>query len=77
MLGIKSDNLLTKNIYQKMKKKSITLHLEDGNELVFINESFNYAYTEDGQTVVNLCGDEFNVTETCRVVSEMIDNLED
>lgn len=60
-----------------MKKKSITLHLEDGNELVFINESFNCAYSKDGQTIVNVCGDEFHVTETCRVIAELIDNTAD
>lgn len=60
-----------------MKKKSITLHLEDGNELVFTNESFDYAYSEDGQTVVTVCGQEFQVTETCRVIAELIDNSED
>lgn len=61
-----------------MKKRTVTLHLVETNEpLVFTKDSFDCAYSRNGQVIVTMFGGEFTVQESCKEISELLDSLED
>jgi hypothetical protein len=60
------------------KKKSVTVHTTDGQELVFTSRSFDYCCgNPDGGSYICINGDETEIVETPAVVSNLLDELED
>lgn len=60
------------------KKKSVTVHATDGQELVFTSCSFDYCCSSpDGGSYICINGDKTEIVETPSVVSNLLDELED
>lgn len=60
------------------KKKSITVHTADGQELVFTSCSFNYCCGKrGGGSTICIDDIEVDIIETPSVISNLLDELED
>lgn len=60
------------------KKKSVTVHTTDGQELVFTSCSFDYCCgNPDGSSYICINGEGYEIVETPSVVSNLLDELED
>lgn len=61
-----------------MKKKTFTLHQQDGSELLIPFGTFDYAIKEPGEPVlVAVCGETFYVEESLAKIQEILDSEEE
>lgn len=60
------------------KKRSATVHTNDGQELVFTSMSFDCCYSDlKGGSIIWINNEEFEIIEKPAIVSQLLDELED
>ena len=59
------------------KKKSVTVHTVDGEELTFTSVSFDYCCGDNEGSIISISNERFDIIETPSVVSKLLDELED
>lgn len=61
-----------------MKKRTFTLHQQDGSELLIPFGAFDYAIKEPGENVlVSICGETYCVEESLAEIQEILDSEEE